>query len=244
MDSLIGFLKRKQTQAELDEGKAANWAEQLQQRLAGYNHSGAPALYGSDPADLRTSRGEIGNKRLYFDRLWDESKHMRENAEAIHRRGEELQRNEAFRTLAPFPGPKRRVGDPVWSVEMRRVHKVDGAFVQDQRGERFPTKEILAVPTDSTELQARRAKFNTRAREALQRYADRGRDFLIGQEDRRANATRFYNAVAQVGPVKEALRAAGVATDAVVKSLVTLFHDRFKMVTSKKGGAAFVELVE
>jgi hypothetical protein len=45
----------------------------------------------------------------------------------------------------------------------------------------------------------------------LQRYADRGRAFLLGQPERRANATRFYNALAAEGNVKEALRLAGVS---------------------------------
>jgi hypothetical protein len=102
VDRFIGYLKRKQKQAELD-GEKPNWAEQLQKRVDGFNHSGAPALHQSAPADLRGPGGEIKNKELYFDREWDESEGMQANAAAIHRRAEGLE-GKAFRTLAPFPG--------------------------------------------------------------------------------------------------------------------------------------------
>ena len=100
------------------------------------------------------------------------------------------------------------------------------------------------MPLDSTQLAAPGARLNAKARQMLQRYADRGRAFLLGQPERKANATRFYNALAAVGDVKEALRLAGVATDAVVKSIITVFPDTFRLETSKKGGAAFVALAQ
>jgi hypothetical protein len=243
VDRLIGTLKRKQKQAELD-GEKPNWAARLQMGVSGVNRSGAPALHQSAPEDLRGPGGEIRSKDLYFDREWDESKAMEANAAAIHRRAEKLQGTEAFRTLAPFPGPKRRVGDPVWSLRLHGVREVRGATVEDDRGERFLTKEVLPVHKESTELAAPEPKLNARARGMLQRYADRGKAFLLGQPERRANATRFYNALAAEGNVKEALRLAGVATDAVVKSVVRLFPETFRMETGKGGGAAHVALLE
>ena len=243
VDRLIGILKRKQKQAELD-GEKSNWAARLQQGVTGVNRSGAPALHESAPEDLRGPGGEIKSKELYFDREWDESKAMEANAAAIHRRAENLKGTEAFRTLAPFPGPKRRIGDPVWSLRQHSVREVRGATVEDERGERFLTKEVLPVHKESTELAAPAPKLNARARGMLQRYADRGKAFLLGQPERRANATRFYTALAAEGNVKEALRRAGVATDAVVRSVVRLFPDMFEMETGKGGGAAHVALLE
>jgi hypothetical protein len=240
---LIGFLKRKQKQAELD-GQTESWADRLQERLSGWNHTGAPALYHSDPADLRGAHGEIANKELYFNRVWDESEGMQANAAAIERRAQHVRDAGAFRSLAPFPGPKRRIGDPVWSVRPHAVKSVDGPLVEDERGERFLTKEVLPIHKESTELAAPAPKLNAKARGMLQRYADRGRAFLLGQPERRANATRFYNALAAEGNVKEALRLAGVATDAVVKSVVRLFPETFRMETGKGGGAALVALLE
>jgi hypothetical protein len=76
----------------------------------------------------------------------------------------------------------------------------------------------------------------------LERYAERGRAFLLGQPERRATATRFYNAVAAEGNLKEALALAGVRADAAVKSLVQVFSDRFTMETGAQGGHAFMAL--
>ena len=243
VDRLIGYLKRKQKQAELD-GEKPNWAEQLQRRVDGFNRSGAPVLHQSAPEDLRGPKGEVQNKDLYFEREWDESKAMEANAAAIHHRAEHLESVGAFRTLAPFAGPKRRVGDPVWSLRQHGVGRVSGATVEDERGERFLTKEVLPVHPDSTELTAPAPKLNAKARGMLQRYADRGRAFLLGQPERQATATKFYNALSSEGNVKEALKLAGVASDAVVKSLVQVFQDRFRLETGKGGGAARVVLVE
>jgi hypothetical protein len=240
VDRFIFYFKRKQRQQELD-GERPNWAEQLQRRIAAFNHTGAPALYHSAPADLRGPHGEIENKELYFNRQWDESGAMRDNAAAIEQRAERL--HGAFRTLAPFPGPRRRADDPVWSVQPRRVRRVDGAFVEDEQGNRFPTKEVLSVPDESTELRTPAPKLNAKARDVLRRYADRGRAFLLGQEDHRASATKFYYALAAEGNVKEALRLARVATDAVVRSIVTVFPDMFRMESGGRGGSAFVELL-
>jgi hypothetical protein len=165
---------------------------------------------------------------------------MEANAAAIHHRAENL--GGAFRTLAPFPGPKRRVGDPVWSLAARRVRAVRGATVEDERGERFLTKEVLPVKSDSTELTAPAPKLNARARGMLERYEARGRAFLLAQPEHRASATKFDNALAAEGNVKEALRQAGVAADAVVRSIVSVFSDTSVMETGAKGGQAHVAL--
>jgi hypothetical protein len=241
VDRFIGYLKRKQKQAELD-GEKPNWAEQLQKRVEGFNRSGAPVLHQSAPEDLRGPHGEIANKDLYFDREWDESKAMEANAEAIHRREKVVRDAGAFRTLAPFPGPKRRVGDPVWSLHQHGVAEVSGARVRDERGKEFLTKEVLPVHPESTELTTPAPKLNAKARGVLERYKERGREFLLGQPERRATATKFFNALREVGDLKEALRLVGVRADASVKSLVGVFSDTFAMETGERGGQAHVVL--
>ena len=114
----------------------------------------------------------------------------------------------------------------------------------DEKGDRYLTKEVQAIPKDSTELTTPAPKLNARARGQLERYRDRARAFLLGQPERRATATRLYNALAQEGDIKRALALAGVSTKAVVRSFVEVFQDSIRMETGKKGGEAHVELVE
>ena len=102
----------------------------------------------------------------------------------------------------------------MWPLRLHGVKEVRGATVEGERGERYLTKEVLPIHKDSTELTAPAPKLNARARGMLQRYADRGKAFQLGRPEHRANATRFYNSLAAEGNVKEALRLAGVATDA------------------------------
>jgi hypothetical protein len=243
VDRLIGSLKRKQKQAELD-GQSSNWAQDLQKRVDGFNHTGAPSLRQSAPDDLRGPHGEIKNKALYFNKEWDESEGMQANAAAIHRRAEGLEKEgTAFRTLAPFPGPKRRAGDPVWQLKPHQVREVKGPIVVDQQGQGHLTKEVLPIPKESTELTTPAPKLNAKARGMLERYRVRAKAFLQGQPERRATATKLYNALAQEGDIKRALALAGVATDAVVRSFVRVFADDFVLETGKKGGTAHVALV-
>jgi hypothetical protein len=229
---------------ELD-GESTNWAEQLQTRIGAFNHSGAPALYQSAPADLRGPGGEIRNKQIYFNRLWDESEGMRRNARAIHERGERLS-GAAFRTLAPFPGPRRRAGDPVWSIETRRARAVDGAFVVDERGDRYPTKEVLPVAPESTELTKPAAKLRARPRELLKDYADRLEAKLRLSPDREITAQAAQTALTggSVHNLKQAMQVAGVSIDGVVANFVRVFPDRFEMRPGPKRGVYVVRLLE
>ena len=54
----------------------------------------------------------------------------------------------------------RRVFEPSWSREVHQVAGVHGAFVQDERGDRYPTKETLNIPQDSTVLPDAPLKLN------------------------------------------------------------------------------------
>ena len=172
-----------------------------------------------------------------------ESHNILHNDELIRSRIPKLREEGAFRVwLKKDTRLRGRVFNPQWSTEVHKLASVRGAYATDDKGDEYPTKEILAVPRESTQLVAPAARLNAKARQMLQRYADRGRAFLLGQPERKANATRFYNALAAIGDVKEALRLAGVATDAVVKSIVGVFPDTFRLETSKKGGAAHVSL--
>ena len=82
---------------------------------------------------------------------------------------------------------------------------------------------------------------NTRARALLQRYADRLHAFLLAKPDHRVAASKAHSVLSEVGNIKQAVQLAGLATDKVIASFVKVFPE-FKMVTSAKGGATYVEL--
>jgi hypothetical protein len=134
------------------------------------------------------------------------------------------------------------VGEARWDREIH-TGSVDGAFVRDEAGEYHPTQEVLAVPKDSTEIAQPAAKINAKAQGMLQRYADKAEEYLAGKEDRRDHTWRLQRVLSTEGfNLKEALRVAGLSGAAVIASLAKAFPDKFKLVTSKKGGASFIEL--
>ena len=239
VDRLISTLKRALA-VDAHESGSDDWAPKLQHVIALHNQSPNDTLLGGEPQDLRDPED---NKVLYFLREEREAENIQHNDRLIHARIPRLQREGAFRVwLKKDTRLRGRIFNPQWSTEIHRLASERGAYATDDKGDEYPTKEILPVPLESTQLVAPAARLNAKARQMLQRYADRGRAFLMGQPERRANATRFYNALAAIGDVKEALRLAGVASDAVVRSIITVFPDTFRLETSKKGGAAFVTL--
>ena len=136
----------------------------------------------------------------------------------------------------------RRVFVPSWSRDVHQVSAVDGAFVTDEHGHRHPTKEVLSIPQDSTLLAEAPLKINPKTRGLLQRYANRLREFLVGQADNRTTAGKAHQVLSQVGDIKEAVRLAGLSQKAVIASFVGAFPDLFKLETPPRGGASYVAL--
>ena len=119
-----------------------------------------------------------------------------------------------------------------------------GAFAKDQHGDWHPTKEVLPIPVESTELPPPPAKLDLEAQGVLQRYADRAEACLTAKEDRRDYASNLHKALSQDGyDIREAVRVAGLSSKSVIPSFVSAFPQKFKLVTPKKGGASFVELM-
>ena len=241
VDNVIGRIKRVLAEHTAETG-VQDWASRLQAAVAGFNASGAPALHGSAPEDLRGHDGSIRNKDLFFDRQYEESKDMEDNADQIHQRGVKLRNEGAFRVYKHKERLGRRVFDPHWSRETYSAEQVGGAFVRDEHGDVHPTKEVLPIPKDSNYLPGAPLNLNARARGPLQHFAERGVAYLTAKEDRRDTATMFYNVLAHEGNIRQAMQDAGLSTRSVVASFVQAFADRFRLVTSKKGGHAFVEL--
>ena len=243
VDNVIGRLKRALAVHTAETGQQ-DWASRLQEAVAGFNEAGAPALYGSAPEDLRGPHGQIANKDLFFDRQYEESKEMEENADQIHKRAARVEKEGAFRVYKHKERLGRRVFDPHWSRETYSAEDVKDAFVKDEHGDYHPTKEVLPIPKESNELPPPPAKLNAKAQGLLQRYADRAEEYLTAKEDRRDYSSNLHKVLSQGGfNIKEAVQLAGLSTKSVMASFAGAFPQKFKMVTPKKGGASFIELI-
>ena len=240
VDNAIGRLKRVLATHSADTGKQ-DWASRLHDAVAGFNEAGAPALHGSAPEDLRGNGGIVKNKVLSFDREWEESNAMVDNATQIHDRASKVEKEGGFRVYKQKTRLGRRVFDPHWSREVHTAEDVQGAFAKDQHGVWHPTKEVLPVPTDSTTLPEPPSNLNAKTRGMLQRYADRLHAHLTAQPDHRVAASKAHAVLSEVGNIKQAIQLAGLRTDKVIATFVQQFPE-FKMVTTKKGGATYVEL--
>ena len=238
VDRLISTLKSALATHAADEG--GDWSERLKGAVDGYNDNPHPRLMQGAPDDLRGPGGAIGNKIMYFHRELEEAKNIEQNTKEIQGRADKLE-GEGFRVYKHKESLGRRVGDPRWGREIH-TGAVDGAYVKDESGEYHPTKEVLPVPTDSTMLAEPASRLNPKVRGLLDRYKERGVAYLTGKEDKRDYASKFYNALTQVGNVKEAMKLANLGTKYPVATFVQAFPDVFKLVSPKTGGSAFVEL--
>jgi hypothetical protein len=178
----------------------------------------APArtLYGSAPEDVR------GNKPLIFQRQWDESKGMEDNAKSIHLRARKLQEAGAYRTLE-MKGFRPRAGQAIWSRGVQPVGRIEGALVDGR-----PTKEVLA--TQGGEAAARPVE-NLKAREVLPSYATRISDVLTDDDDVSTTQKVYAEMVREAGgrvQLLDVLRRARVTANPV-QALVRAFPDFFRL---------------
>lgn len=221
VDRLIFTLKRAMAEHAAETGE--QWAARLQDAVSSWNESGTGHLYGSAPEDAMEKK----SPGLEFNLEWDAAHDMADNAKQIHTRAAKLQNLGAYRTLVPIKGLKRRANQPIWSREMHKADAVKGAFVG-----RHPTKEVLAVPEDSSKLAPEKVQLNAAARQSLWRYASRVSGFLSTAADNRASPNKVYNLMLEVAGSREnlvnAFKIAGVTAKELVSSLVKIYPDRFK----------------
>ena len=215
VDRLIFSIKR-----VMGSNEAAGDARSLADIVAGINETGVPVLYGSAPEDLKDH-----NPALVFERMWDESQGMLDNARRIHARARRLQQEGAYRTLEQ-KGFRRRAGQAIWSRAVHRVGDLRGAFVDGR-----PTKEVL--PTGGEEAAAAAPALNHRARELMLRYATRISDVISDTDDDVVSAQKVYaELVREAGSrrnLQNVLREAGVSAMAPVAAFVRVFPDFFRL---------------
>ena len=213
VDRLIFAMKR-----TLAVHEAEGSPEGLQEVIQGPNESGTKVLYGSAPEDVR------GNASLIFQREWDESQNMRDNARRIHLRARKLEEAKSYRTLAQ-KGFRRRAGEAIWSREVRPVANITGAFVDGR-----PTKEVL--PTTGAAAAPERPLANNRARELLLRFATSASDLLTEDDDVSSVQKVYADMVKEAGgreALLDVLRRAGVSAVSPVAALVKTFPDFFSL---------------
>ena len=188
-DRAIYTLKRTLAIHSLETGQN-DWAQRLDAAVKAYNDNPHGALMDGAPDDIRGPGGEIKHKLLYFNREQQEAANMETNSKHIQERAERLEQHGAFRIWKHKERLGRRVFEPGWSRETHEARHIDGAFVKDEQGHSYPTKETLSIPKESTELPEPVAILNPKTRGLLQRYADRLRVFLMGQEDNKTAASK------------------------------------------------------
>jgi hypothetical protein len=101
----MGVIKR-----AVAEHEAAGTPAGVREVVAGMNQRGAPALLGASPNEALG-----GDKVAVFERLWDESNNMEDNARQLHARARRLTESGAFRVFQRRRGVARRANEPLWS---------------------------------------------------------------------------------------------------------------------------------
>ena len=243
VDRAIYTLKRTLAIHSLETGRN-DWAERLEAAVKAYNDNPHSTLMDGAPDDIRRPHGEIGevkNKLLYFRREQQEIANMKTNSQQIQERAERLEKHGAFRVYKHKERLGRRVFEPSWSRETHEAKKIDGAFVTDEHGHTYPTKETLSIPKESTALPEPETVLNPKTRGLLQRYADRLQAFLRAQPDNKTAASKASNVLNEVGDSREAMKLAGLSTTSVLVSFVKVFPD-FKLEHGPRGGASYVTL--
>ena len=119
VDRLISTIKRALATHAADQG--GDWKERLQAAVAGYNDTSHPRLMDGAPDDLRTPKGDIKNKIIYYHREEEEAQNIQQNTDEIKKREDKLQ-GQGFRVYLRtqgIPRPEGRrcevgQGDPHW----------------------------------------------------------------------------------------------------------------------------------
>jgi hypothetical protein len=244
VDRAIFSIKRALAEHRAATGQAG-WAHRLPEVVKGLNASESAYPNGAAPDDVKPA-----NKVLTFDLLWKNAHFMQHNADLIHKRAAVLEREGAFRHLLPARNNlgRRRVFHATWSHELHPVKQVRLGTVEDEAGATYPTKEVLAVPKDSSEAiavaaPAGGAVLNQKRRAALQGFADRAVAWLRAQPERTATVTKLSLELLRSGDFRKAAQLAGISLKNTVAGFLATFPDRFVMHTGRAGGAATVRLL-
>jgi hypothetical protein len=131
---------------ELAEG-GGGWAKHIAKAVAGLNNSGNDCLMGSNPSDVK------GNSELQVALQKQAGQDMSVNATIHADRMAALRRSGTFRTRLPERTFTRST-TARWSNEVHKVASFIGDQVVDDKGARFPIRDVLPVKAGSRDMAA------------------------------------------------------------------------------------------
>jgi len=200
VDNAIGVLKRK-IQALLVRGKGENWLEVLPRATSAYNKEFHGAI-GATPENIPDSM--VLEQRLIA------TEGAAHNEREILKRKAQLNDSKRFRTLKVKKGMKlRRANEATWSSKIHTVKDFPiASMVRDTENNVFPTKRVLAIPLESTDLVD-----TTTATDKLREYAEDMRELVL--RDGKTPYADLAEAIAVTRPGLDALlRKEGIGTKA------------------------------
>ena len=132
---------------DLAEDGSRNWIQFLPRAVEAHNSNSHEHLMGAAPADVK------GNLVLQYSLEKYAGSDAAKNVERHMMRTEALRRDGAFRVL--LPGKTfARTTTAKWSNEVHKVKQIIGTEVEDEKGQRFLIRHVLAVPANSKDVRA------------------------------------------------------------------------------------------
>ena len=211
LDAAIGQFKRISVRLQ-ELGKGKTWMDVVYKATNAFNSS----HHGATDAPPNSMSDSV-----ILEQRKENAAHAAHNDREIRARKAKLLKMGGFRTLNPKKrGLRRRADAETWG---RRIHTVvsfpRAARVVDEDGLEFATKRVLAVPLDSTPLEAK-----TTVEDKLRPYAEDMRELL--PEGQAAFAARIQESLTRPG-LEAVLRGAKLTTAA--------FIDMFPDILTRNG---------
>jgi len=176
IDAAIGVLRQALTKRSARSGKT--WVAELALATRGINARSRDALQDSAAKDVED------DIPLRIDLRVQSTEQSLENEERMEKRDAKLQDLGAFRRLENQKSFARG-WKPRWSTKLYKVEEVEHGKVVDTEGGTAPTKEVLAVPSDTAALQPPTYVSNVNAAraKAMEPFAAKLAQSLAGRPD-------------------------------------------------------------
>ena len=146
VDAAIKSLKETLVKDMAEEG-SQTWIKFLKGATKAHNSNSHEHLMGSSPDDV----GNTPALQYFLEKQAgiDSANNFEQHASRV----EALNKHGAFRVL--LPGKTfTRTTTARWSNEVHKVKEIDGAYVEDDKGQRFRIRDCLPVPSNSKDAKA------------------------------------------------------------------------------------------